>query len=104
MPLETSLKSRRPTERHPGTSAREAHWVRVDRKGAPNPQENEKGTNMPRRTRTEDTATNTPDEVLTDDGGGDTQSKQTSSAASSVAGGVVDSAKQAANQAKEATG
>jgi hypothetical protein len=59
---------------------------------------------MPRRTRTEDTATNTPDEGLADDGGGDTQSKQTSSGASSVAGGVVDSAKQAANQAKEAAG
>jgi hypothetical protein len=57
---------------------------------------------MPRRTRTEDTVANTPDEGLVDDGGSDSQSGPKSSGASSVAGGVVDSAKQAANQAKEA--
>jgi hypothetical protein len=56
---------------------------------------------MPKRTRTED-AVFTPDEGLADDAAGAAQPDAANSGTSSVAGGVVDSAKQAANQAKEA--
>jgi hypothetical protein len=51
---------------------------------------------MPKKTRT--------DEGLAEDGAGDTQPEATSSGIGSAAGGVVDSAKQAASQAKEAAG
>ncbi len=57
---------------------------------------------MPKRTRAEDPVTTTADEDLADEGGNETQSDSSNSGNSSAAGGVVDSAKQAASQAKEA--